>query len=540
MPKLSTDTVTVLDGDVRVLRRRNSRAWQAAFKIDGRWVRVSTKCRQLDDAKRRARELYVEYQVRQKNGLPVVSKRFVDVARLVIAEMDRQLAAGVGKASWRDYKIVLERYFIPYFGDRFVTSITYEELQQFAQWREHKMGHAPKASTLNTHNSALNRVFDEAVARGYMNRTHVPVLINKGRDSQRRPDFRREEYRRMIRSFPSWVDAGREGKSRDMRYLLRDYVLVLANTGIRHGTEAENLRWKHIHLFEEGGLTFLEMSVSGKTGQRDLICRASTISHLKRIQSRCPDIAGMTFEQLIRAQLDVPVFRLPDGTVSKNLRQTFKLLMNHTGLLKCPRTGQDRTLYSLRHTYATFALLNDGMDVHTLAIQMGTSIGMIERHYSHLTPRLRKEVLTGKRFDLSPEEYRRSQSITGMAVAASDLNRAVGADDEVEEQLPNDPEEDDNNIDADGGNSGAEVAVIDPDAMTTALQAVTPAAKTAAERAFDLFDAGKLGEAGLLAALGVSRTDYVPTEAMAHRALDAVAQGRLTEGGLVKLLGDLN
>ena len=537
MPKLSTQTVTLLDGDVRLVKRKNSRAWQAAFKIDGRWVRVSTKCRQLDDAKRRARELYVEYQVRQKNGLPVVSKRFADVARLVIAEMDRQLAAGVGKASWRDYKIVLERYFIPYFGDRFVTSITYEELQQFAQWREHKMGHAPKASTLNTHNSALNRVFDEAVARGYMNRTHVPVLINKGRDSQRRPDFRREEYRRMIRSFPSWVDAGREGKSRDMRYLLRDYVLVLANTGIRHGTEAENLRWKHIHLFEEGGLTFLEMSVSGKTGQRDLICRASTISHLKRIQSRCPDIAGMTFEQLLKAQLDVPVFRLPDGTVSKNLRQTFKLLMKDTGLLKCPRTGQDRTLYSLRHTYATFALLNDGMDVHTLAIQMGTSIGMIERHYSHLTPRLRKEVLTGKRFDLSPEEYRRSQSITGMAVAVSDLNRAVGADDEVEEQLPNDPEEDDNHIDADGGNGKAEVGVPGRDAMPTAQQAVTPAAKTAAERAFDLFDAGKLGEAGLLAALGVSRAGYVPTEATAHRALDAVEAGRLSEAALTQVLG---
>jgi len=95
----------------------------------------------------------------------------------------------------------------------------------------------------------------------------------------------------------------------------------------------------------------------------------------------------------------VPVFRLPDGTASANLRQTFKIFMKDTGLLTCPRTGQDRTLYSLRHTYATFSLLNDGMDVHTLAVQMGTSILMIERHYSHLTPRLKKEMLTGKRYD---------------------------------------------------------------------------------------------------------------------------------------------
>jgi hypothetical protein len=45
------------------------------------------------------------------------------------------------------------------------------------------------------------------------------------------------------------------------------------------------------------------------------------------------------------------------------------------------------------------------MDIHALAIQMGTSIGMIERHYSHLTPRLKKDMLTGKRYELSREEF---------------------------------------------------------------------------------------------------------------------------------------
>jgi integrase len=48
----------------------------------------------------------------------------------------------------------------------------------------------------------------------------------------------------------------------------------------------------------------------------------------------------------------------------------------------------------LRHTYATFQLVNNNVDMHTLAKQMGTSIQMLEKHYSHLTPRLRKDVLT--------------------------------------------------------------------------------------------------------------------------------------------------
>ena len=79
--------------------------------------------------------------------------------------------------------------------------------------------------------------------------------------------------------------------------------------------------------------------------------------------------------------------------------------MIDTDLLTCRRIGQNKTLYSFRHTYATFALLNDGKDIQTLAIQIGTSIAMFERHYSHLTPRLRKEMLTGKRYELSKEDF---------------------------------------------------------------------------------------------------------------------------------------
>ena len=150
---------------------------------------------------------------------------------------------------------------------------------------------------------------------------------------------------------------------------------------------------------------FCPLHSGGGGGRRDIICRSGTVNYLKRIQGWCPDVADMSFEDLVKAKIDLPVFRLPDGTSSQNLRQTFKRLMIDTGLLTCPRTGQNRTLYSFRHTYATFALLNDGMDIHTLAIQMGTSIAMIERHYSHLTPRLRKEMLTGKRYELSKEEF---------------------------------------------------------------------------------------------------------------------------------------
>jgi hypothetical protein len=307
-----------------------------------------------------------------------------------------------------------------------------------------------------------------------------------------------------------------------MRHLLRDYILILANTGMRHGTEAENLCWKHISLFEDKGLKYLEMSVTGKTGRRDIICRAGTINYLKRIQSRCPDIADMSFEQLIKSKLDVPVFRLPDGTASANLRQTFKIFMKDTGLLTCPRTGQDRTLYSLRHTYATFSLLNDGMEVHTLAVQMGTSILMIERHYSHLTPRLKKEMLTGKRYDTPHKEYTADLS-KGFAVTDEDLQRAID-DVEIEEKLPNEPK-----------------------AIAVAKSGLKPSVHTSSDtddkstqvslKALEMLSRGSLSEKSALAAIGTYQDAYSVGPDVRIKALELVEQGKLSERGLIAILG---
>ena len=54
--------------------------------------------------------------------------------------------------------------------------------------------------------------------------------------------------------------------------------------------------------------------------------------------------------------------------------------------------GQKRTLYSLRHTYATQELLA-GTDIHTLSKQMGNSVRMLEQHYSKLTATVAAEIL---------------------------------------------------------------------------------------------------------------------------------------------------
>ncbi len=395
MPRLNPDTIKIMDGVAVLFRRNRSAAWQVRYKANGKWLRTTTQQMLLADARRAAEDIVLEARFKQRHGMPVVTKRFASVAATAIARMNAALAAGGGKTVYAHYIGALNNYLVPYFGNHGVASVDAGLLRKFAVWRTDQMKHEPRSSTVNTHNAALSRVFDVAVELGYMNKAQLPVLQNKPRDSDRRPDFTLVEYRHLYRFMRSWVKQGKSGKSRNMRMLLRDYVLILANTGMRHGTESQGLKWKHVSEFVDHDRRYLAMWVDGKTGGRELIARHNCVTYLKRIHARADDLKHLTWDQLLTAGRDEFVFRLPDGTQSKSLHQTFEVLLTDAGLLVDRRTEQNRTLYSLRHTYATMSLIHARVDIHTLAKQMGTSILMIERHYSHLKPRQRAEQLAG-------------------------------------------------------------------------------------------------------------------------------------------------
>ena len=112
MRHLRDDTVLILDGEVRVYRRERSKRWQAAFSIDGKPIRISTGKKDLNEVKEIARDTYLEYKFRHKNDLTVITKKFSDVARLAIADMRKQLDAGLGKKVYADYIVCIERYLL--------------------------------------------------------------------------------------------------------------------------------------------------------------------------------------------------------------------------------------------------------------------------------------------------------------------------------------------------------------------------------------------------------------------------------------------
>ena len=387
MPQKVDHTVHILEGKATLSLRKTSPHWQVRYKVGNKWLRTTTKEDDLERAKSKAVDLVTNAWFRERNNLPTVSKRFKTIANLAIKRMEEELQGGYGKASYRSYILALKNYHIPFFKTHNIDNIDYAALKRFAAWREREMKKTPSTSTQNTHNAALNRVFDEAQLRNYITLSQRPHIENKGgASSERRPDIRIEEYPALLRGMREYIKHAREGHERHMRLLLRDYVLILANTGIRQGTEILNLKWRDISLTKSNGREYLTMRIKGKTQKwRAIQVRHRVARYLERIKDRDDKLRKLSLRSLLAKGLDKPVIDAKhNADLTTAFGRMFTRMMEQAGLLIDTHTGKKRTLYSLRHFYATHELTKGNVTSYQLAEHMGTSVAMLQAHYGHL------------------------------------------------------------------------------------------------------------------------------------------------------------
>ena len=383
---VNPQVVYLRDGELVVYRRTRSLLYQCRYKLaDGSWVRQSTRKAALEHAVAVACDIYDQSRYRQRLGLAHRTHSYAQIAALTLTELRKQIDASNGKTAFHTYVSCIEKYFVPYFADHRLEEITHTDVVEFELWRDRQMLRQPKTSTLNNFTSAWNRVIATAVAQGFISeRVPVPKLTSKGLKGKTRPAFTEQEINTLLVYMETWQHKGRSSVEHEIRPLVRDYVEMLLLTGMRHGAEAMGICWKDIEWHTHKDIKYLRVWVSGKTGGRWLIAKHRAVEVLRRLHARQKDISGLEFETVLTKRVPQLLFRFSNGYQPHDLRGTFRRLLRDCGLLKDAQ-GQTRTLYSLRHTYATLELLNNSTDIHTLSKQMGNSAAMIEKHYSKLT-----------------------------------------------------------------------------------------------------------------------------------------------------------
>lgn len=412
------------NGEVVLFYRGDSpRVFCRLKRPEGGWIQRSTKQTDKAAAQLQAEKWLDEIKILASHGLPVETRTFASVCRLYLRELEREIELDLrNPRHLKDYKPTVERYLQPFFGRKQIGQITNRDIAEYQKWRvaywitgpgakremityerggktirrPRPKGKPPSRTTQNSELVVLRGIFRLAVREDLIKEAQVPSVTmqkQRKREDNRRAAFSREEYDQLAQFLFEWA-RDKKAKNRERRWLLRNYVLVLAHSGIRPGSETDNLCWKHVKEAKtKDGQSRFVLQVNGKTGERRPVVSGPGYSALNQI--RIDHVAK-------RKKVDgnQSVFALPDGTPLPNdyLRQLFRTALQKAGLL-FDENGAQRSLYSLRHTYATFQLLYSKVNIYTLAKQMGTSVRMIEQHYGHLTPELAIDELTGNSVD---------------------------------------------------------------------------------------------------------------------------------------------
>lgn len=307
------------------------------------------------------------------------------------------------------YKGTIQRYLIPFFGKRDITLIQKKDLMDYRAWRQSywvtgpgfqetgKTKKAPAPATIKQEHTALRGVFVHGQDLGVVPANVVALLKHEKNKVKKRPAFTADEYRTLWLFMRKWVKESDHPRIIKDRQLLRDYVLIMTNSGLRKG-EARTLKWRDVNIYKSEHGEWVTLQVSGKTGERLVVCQPGTERYFNRLKKRGHNIGP-----------DDLVFCHEDGLpVGEWIG--FKSLIKAAGLEKDSK-GDARTIYSLRHTYATLRLQN-GTNVYWLKKNMGTSVTMIERHYGQTNVLVGIEHETKKRTKLKKEAVARNADVS--------------------------------------------------------------------------------------------------------------------------------
>jgi integrase len=259
----------------------------------------------------------------------------------------------------------------------------------------------------------MRAVFKHAVRLGYIKEADIPRFDLEAQQRNKRPSFTDAEVARLLAaaeeriakaSLPQvtrnkklaaadWTDrTAFESRTVYERAVLYGFIDVALETGMRP-TELFNLNWNHVPRFQEEREKPIE----------DRRIRILAYGKGRNPQELVPNVGaiggfGVLWDAFVafhgrEPKPTDPIFVNATGERAQSFKKSLNALLEATDL-KEDAFGRARSAYSFRHTYAT-RQLRKGTDVYTLAINMRTSVKMIEMYYSDVVPNDRAKQLEG-------------------------------------------------------------------------------------------------------------------------------------------------
>ena len=446
------DQYSIRRGKIQLFRRDAEGAnrtpsdnWYAAFKIPGmRAVQRSLKTEYSDEAEALAEDMYQELLHKHKKGISISTKRFRLIAtayqnhfkRMVetrdsLPENEQKKLRKYTQSSLTRKTRIIEKQLIPYFGDKLITDITTQDIDDFKAERQmywitgagaevenitfkrgkhtitRKKLPAERSvishTTVNKELTVIRDIFKHAVTKErVLSKQEVPFIenIEKPREydeDHSTPGLTEPELKKLLNTIGKRFHFQTNPKHRLAHKRLAFFIGFMASTGLRV-TEAKKVKFSDCEIIKNGGKEFLAINVWGKGKQRQTIplqVAKTFVDKLRNYHIKNSLEFGWEFDDDMYLFMDQYGDRVNSftGQLNRTLKEADLLYTSD---------GRKRNAMSFRPTFITLALINGSMSHIQLAINVGTSVEMIEKHYNKLES---KHIPDALQFDTTLNQY---------------------------------------------------------------------------------------------------------------------------------------
>jgi integrase len=377
----------VIDEECFVTPRGGKYQAHYMIKGTGKVRRQTTGESDLEKAKDAAKKRYREIVGLQERGVTVHSTGklvhyFNDVAKKQRQYWIDGINSGTGTPIHHSYIQIMDKWLLPFFKDIPIADVDDDLIFDFEEHRKKELGREPGKTTINSHNCVFRAIYDMAVRKKFVQSSQVPIFTvrNKGVESNPRGKFTPDEMAEIESQLFIWREDHPKFSSRYLAKLTYYYVKLLVTSGIRPGKEIGLLQWKHVdenYFNEPDGLHYIKLNMPHRKTSKGKAAGYILLS--KDLINTCfADLKKLTR----RTEPDDYLFCDMDGAPAKSFSERFRHFLEEKGMrYQNEDLLKGRSLYSMRHFYATQRIIKEKVPREILASHMATSVGMLHEFY---------------------------------------------------------------------------------------------------------------------------------------------------------------
>ena len=405
-----------------IYKQAASKYWWVRYFVNGNAVRKTTKFEGMREAIAFAKTFYDTVTYNQRHGIAATQSATSFAAclkELLKAEKAKLDRGEISKITFDNSNYRYEKSIVPFFGKMEVKDIDYMCVDRYLNQLSTQ---SLSASTITAYLGLTRKVLAYAARRRLI--PSVPEFPSVRLNDKPRGWFTWSEYSKLWRNAgrlagkkiqvrkyfddlgekqTQYVDAnsdqfklGELMRNIDMTEDLRRLIVFMVNSYIRP-TDIKFMQHKHVDVVRNRNV-FLRLRLPPTKGHSDPITTMpkAVDTYLTLLQYHLAQ--GLIGAEHSEDYVFLPQYKNNRDYALKQLQRQWEVLMHETGLAISP-AGEERTLYSLRHTCIMWRLLlGEGVNTLALARNARTGVDMIDRFYAKpLSGEMNIEMLQSRR-----------------------------------------------------------------------------------------------------------------------------------------------